>query len=117
MLKTSLFAGAVLLGLAILPTSLFAQEKVNLTIKGQVVDAQNNPLIGVTLALSDSRSGAVTDVDGSYTLNVSVLPGNYSLQASYVGYKSMAMDLSITSDKNLLICLFKFLFKLLSAIN
>lgn len=102
MLKTSLFAGAVLLGLAILPTSLFAQEKVNLTIKGQVVDAQNNPLIGVTLALSDSRSGAVTDVDGSYTLNVSVLPGNYSLQASYVGYKSMAMDLSITSDKNLL---------------
>ena len=102
MLKTSLFAGAVLLGLAILPTSLFAQEKVNLTIKGQVVDAQNNPLIGVTLALSDSRSGAVTDLDGTYTLNVSVLPGNYSLQASYVGYKSLAMDLSITSDKNLL---------------
>jgi TonB-linked SusC/RagA family outer membrane protein len=102
MLKNSLITVIMLFIQLALPASLVAQEKINLVLKGQVLDAQSNPLIGVTLALSDSRSGAVTDLDGTYTLNVSVLPGTYTLQASYVGYKSVTADIQISADKNLM---------------
>ena len=42
----------------------------NLTVKGRVLSAMDNePLIGATVMVKGSANGAVTDIDGYYTLN------------------------------------------------
>ena len=56
-----------------------------LTVKGQVVDQQNEPLIGVSVLEKGTSVGTITDMDGNFTINTT--PGR-TLQFSYVGYKS-----------------------------
>ena len=56
-----------------------------LTVKGQVVDQQNEPLIGVSVLEKGTSVGTITDMDGNFTINTA--PGR-TLQFSYVGYKS-----------------------------
>lgn len=58
---------------------LFAQTK---TVTGTVTDAQNEPLIGVSVLIQGTASGTVTDLDGNYS--ISVMPENV-LEFSYVG--------------------------------
>lgn len=59
-------------------------------IKGIVTDQETNePLIGATVWVTPSNTGAVTDSDGIYTLQ---LPeGEYSLTVKYVGYADINM--------------------------
>lgn len=55
------------------------------TVKGQVIDSQNEPLIGVTImAEGQTQGGAVTDFDGNYTIKVAP---NATLKFSYIGYQ------------------------------
>ena len=57
----------------------FAQSKVGGTVK----DANGEPLVGVSVQEVGTQNGAVTDVDGNYTLNVK--PGA-KLKISYIGF-------------------------------
>ena len=41
---------------------------VKRTVKGQVVDADGEPLIGVTVRVSGTDNGTATDMDGNYVL-------------------------------------------------
>jgi iron complex outermembrane receptor protein len=60
---------------------LFAQ---NITVNGTVTDANGEPVIGATVVMQGNAShGTVTDIDGNYAL--SNVPGNATLQFSYVG--------------------------------
>lgn len=52
----------------------FAQQK---TIKGTVVDATGEPLIGVNVSVKGATIGIITDIDGNYTLKF--LQINYRL--------------------------------------
>lgn len=54
------------------------------TIKGQVVDATGEPVIGASILVKDTKNGAVSDLDGGYTLN-NVKDGAV-LVFSYLGY-------------------------------
>mgnify|MGYP000578691240 CR=1 FL=1 len=56
-----------------------------ITASGQVLDAQKEPLIGVSVQEKGTSNGAITDLDGNFTLNVKQ---NAILIFSYVGYKS-----------------------------
>ena len=71
----------VLLSSALLMVSTltFAQSKVSGTIK----DANGEPLIGVSVMEVGTNNGAVTDINGNYTLNVK--PGA-KLKLSYIGF-------------------------------
>lgn len=42
----------------------------NRTISGKVLDANDEPLIGVTVAVESSTIGAITDVDGTFSIQV-----------------------------------------------
>ncbi|MCC5945270.1 MAG: TonB-dependent receptor [Bernardetiaceae bacterium] len=71
-----------------LPNSLIAQDRVGI-IKGKVKDKQTQEaLIGVTIQVlgSDPVIGTVTDIDGSFRLEIPV--GSYNIKASYIGYES-----------------------------
>jgi len=83
MLGLSLIGG----GLSVCPTPLMAsvaQTPQTITVKGQVVDQNGEPLIGATVKVKDSNAGAVTDVDGNFQISA---PANAILVVSYVGYQ------------------------------
>lgn len=55
------------------------------TVTGQIADAKTNePLIGVPVKVKGTTTGAVTDVDGNFTLPLAA--GTYELEIAYIGY-------------------------------
>ncbi len=72
------------------------------TIKGKVVDDNNQPIPGANVILQGTRSGTVTDFDGLFSLTVDQSPP-FTIQVSSVGFESYsevvsssAQDLTIT---------------------
>lgn len=67
-------------------------------IKGVVMDKESKePLIGVSVYLMPGDKGAVTDMNGNYTMSVPT--GVYSFKAFYLGYKDYLLnDCSVSGD-------------------
>jgi TonB-linked SusC/RagA family outer membrane protein len=57
-------------------------------ISGKITSSTNEPLIGVSILVSGTTQGTVSDVDGNYALNA---PGDATLVFSYVGYVSQTV--------------------------
>lgn len=74
-MRRVLFSSALLL----VSSLTFAQSKVSGTVK----DANGELLIGVSVVEEGTNNGAVTDINGNYTLNVK--PGA-KLKLSYIGF-------------------------------
>lgn len=56
-------------------------------LKGNIVDKETgDPLTGATVQVVGTVTGAVADLDGNYLLHLK--PGTYTLQVSYIGYKT-----------------------------
>ncbi len=66
-------------------------------ITGNVKDSQG-PLIGATIMEKGTTNGAVTDIDGNFSLNVN--PGA-TLVISYVGYVDQEIKVGSASDFNI----------------
>jgi TonB-dependent starch-binding outer membrane protein SusC len=76
--------------LQILPVTGLSQNTVpDFRVTGQVVDADNQPLIGVTIVVVGTTSGTVTDLDGNYSLNVAP---DATLRFSYIGYRTLEIN-------------------------
>jgi len=73
---------AVLAACLMLP--FFAQAQ-NITVSGTVRDASGETVIGAAVMVVNSSNGAVTGVDGTYSLQVSA---NATLEVSCIGYKT-----------------------------
>ena len=58
----------------------------NTIIKGSVVDEKGEPVISASITETGSTRGAITDVDGNFSLNTT--PGA-KIQISYLGYKTV----------------------------
>ena len=57
--------------LAVLTLCFAATAGAQATVKGTVVDAENNePLIGATVTVGGTGLGTVTDYEGNFTLKV-----------------------------------------------
>lgn len=82
--------GLLTLILCISAISLSAQ---NITVRGTVTDAKNEPIIGATIiVVGNPGQGVITDIDGKYTFpNVSK---NASLQFSYMGMKTQIIAIN-----------------------
>ena len=79
----SLVKGMIFLLMWTLSVCVLAQ---NITVRGTVTDNSGEPLIGVTVQVQGTTPGAVTDIDGNFSLpNV---PANATLEISYVGMVS-----------------------------
>jgi hypothetical protein len=69
------------------------------TISGKVTDSQNGEsLIGATIFITELRTGTVSDIYGNFS--ISLLPGEYNVTISYIGYgpykKTVTLDNDIT---------------------
>ena len=76
-------------------TVVFAQQK---PIKGTVVDATGEPLIGVNVSVKGTTIGIITDIDGKYTLEV---PTNATLVFSYIGYRTQELPVGNQTTINI----------------
>ena len=93
------FSVAFALSIALAPTSAYAvgnpvgspeasmpqavQQNGNHKVTGRVVDSAGEPLIGATIMVEGTKEGAVTDIDGNFTINTT---SKAKLVISYVGY-------------------------------
>lgn len=74
------------------------QKKVSV-VTGTVVDVTGEPLIGVNIWLKNSSVGAVTDIDGKYSIKIDGVGG--VLTFSYMGMKSVDVAISNQSTINI----------------
>jgi TonB-linked SusC/RagA family outer membrane protein len=100
MIKTKQFKlSKFLLGfvcLLLFPALAFGQR----TITGKVTDATNNePLIGSTVQVKGTTVGTVTDMEGTYRIEVS--GGEDVLVFSYVGYESTEVEVGDRTEINI----------------
>ena len=61
------------------------------TVSGTVLDAEGNPLIAATVQTEDGSAGTVTDLDGSFTLEV---PSDANIVVSYIGFQPQTFSVS-----------------------
>ena len=67
------------------------QQNVKKHVKGSVVDANGEPIIGATIKIVGSNgAGAITDIDGNFELEA---PAYSTLQVSYIGYTDQQIRL------------------------
>ncbi|MDX1479826.1 MAG: carboxypeptidase-like regulatory domain-containing protein, partial [Saprospiraceae bacterium] len=67
------------------------------SISGVIVDADTNEgLVGATILVKGTNKGAITDIDGSFTLT-GLNAGDYTLSVSYVGFETSEMPVSVGS--------------------
>ncbi len=68
--------------------TLLVQAQDKRTIKGNVVDEQNSPVVGATIVLKGSTSvGAIADAKGEFTLTIP--SGNQTLIVSFIGMEKV----------------------------
>lgn len=76
-------------------TTLHAQNKA--TLNGYIKDASNGEeLIGVTVYLPELKAGTTTNPYGFYSLTIP--PGTYQVQFSYMGFKTQAITIELQGD-------------------
>ena len=66
---------------------------------GKVFEKSNQPLIGATIKVAGKNIGSISNLNGRYKLRLR--PGNYKLEISYVGYKTIERDISISPKDSL----------------
>lgn len=66
-------------------------NQTNRTIKGKVTDKVGDPLIGVSVTVTGTTVGAMTDIDGAYTINMP--QGATQLRFSFIGFKEQIVDI------------------------
>ena len=89
MVKKLLFIN--FLALLVIPMSLFAQVKIS----GKVTDAASGEeLPGANVYITELKVGASADINGDYAIS-NIAPGNYTIVASYVGYKQYKGKLTV----------------------
>ena len=75
----------------------FVAAMAQRTITGTVSDEAGEPLIGASILVKGTSTGAVTDLDGTYSINVPA--GEVTLVFSYTGYITKEV---ITSASNVI---------------
>ena len=86
-------AFAVSLLLAAVSMTAFAQKR---TVSGTVLDEQSFPIIGAAVMLEGTATGAVTDLDGLFSLEVP--DSEITLNVSCIGYETMTVVVPALQD-------------------
>ncbi len=66
-----------------LDNNVYAVVQQSMVVKGQVIDANGEPIVGASVVEKGTGNGTITDNDGNFTLKVKA---GSTLAVSYVGY-------------------------------
>lgn len=93
--KSRSLSWRILLVLFSISLSTLAQAQ-SITVKGNVVDPNGEPLIGVTITEHNTTNGAITDINGNFS--ITCVKGA-TLKFSYIGYKDVTKTATGTNLK------------------
>ncbi|TDE18545.1 SusC/RagA family TonB-linked outer membrane protein [Dyadobacter psychrotolerans] len=91
----AIFALAMLISLG-----AFAQSYV---IKGKVTDGSGQSVPGVSVQIRGTSQGSISDAEGEYSLSTDLSAGDYSLDFSSVGFKTVTQKLTLGTQTALTI--------------
>ena len=86
-MKTMLLQLFLVLGI-LFPLGLHAQQ---INVRGTGSDQSNEPVIGASIAVKGGNTGAVTDIDGKFSIQTDA---NSTLTVSFLGYKTMTVPVN-----------------------
>ncbi len=96
--KASILVFPVLIFMLLFQVAAYAQQKF--TISGNIKDKKTGEsLIGAAIKLQELNGGTVTNSYGFFSLTVPA--GNYSLLASYVGYETVQLNITLSANQRL----------------
>ena len=73
--------------------TFFSAKAQNINLSGHVSDFNiDDALIGVNIVYAPGK-GTVTDIDGNFALSLE--PGKYTIQISYVGYEEQSIEINL----------------------
>jgi Fe(3+) dicitrate transport protein len=68
------------------------------TVKGTVKDNEGKPLAHAAVILKNTKYGAEADEQGQFVIK-NVPPGSYTIEASYLGYRTIVKEIIVTNDQ------------------
>ena len=69
------------------------------TVKGVIKDSgTEKPLVGANVFIKETSLGTATIDNGSYKIS-NVNPGTYILKATYIGYESKEMEITVSANE------------------
>jgi len=85
-----------LAALLLISSSLLAQNTT--ALRGKVIDEEGKPVPFVSVVLAGTTWGVATDDNGTFHLKEIPL-GNYVLEASFVGYKTLRQSIALQKEQ------------------
>jgi len=70
-------------------------------LSGKVIDENKQPLPGATILIKSIKKGTSSDFGGNFSLQL--LKGVYTVQASFMGYKTISEKITITKNEEYMI--------------
>lgn len=101
MITTGVYATQNDLSASISVPSSQSTQQTSRRITGKVVDTKGEAIIGATIMVKGATSGAISDIDGHFTIMIN--EDNPTIEVSFVGYQSKT--LKIKAGQNLHIIL------------
>lgn len=77
--------------MTVLVLGLFSFANAQLKLTGKITNSKNEPVSGVSVKITGSAGGATTDIEGRYSLNLTV-GKKYELEFSAVGFQSKTIS-------------------------
>ncbi len=88
-MKLSVFSVKSIFCMAIFVAFFISADNLTGQVSGVVIDADGEPLIGVNIFAPSSKEGAITDIDGAFSLNVQ---DGDPIEFSYIGYETVTLN-------------------------
>lgn len=76
------------------------QQQRERTVKGNIVDDKGEPIIGASIKVRGSATGAISDIDGNFTIGV---PENSVLDISYIGFTPQEVKVGHRNNLNIIL--------------
>ena len=99
LITSPIFESEITIGSELLFTLFLSASAMAKEIKGKVTDETGGGLPGVTITEKGTFNGAITDIDGKFTINVK--NDNATLVFSFVGYTSQEVIVGNQSMLNI----------------
>jgi iron complex outermembrane receptor protein len=70
-------------------------------LSGKVIDEKKKPLPTATILVKETKKGFTTDLDGNFSVNLT--KGTYTIEVSYLGYKTISEKITLSKDEEYVI--------------